>query len=93
MCWGTKSNNFSIHGEHKIYVSSASARLGAAATFDGPTNALLSSRNANQLPGKSRNRSTFFQKQELALFRSHWQACIFYYVLFPAPSVLLSLIF
>ncbi|KAJ1279266.1 hypothetical protein BS78_04G142600 [Paspalum vaginatum] len=48
-------------------------RLGAAATFDAPTNALLSARNANQLPGNSRNRSTFFQKQELALFRSHWQ--------------------
>jgi DNA polymerase epsilon subunit 1 len=47
--------------------------LGAAATFDGPTNALLSSRNVTQLPGNSRNRATFFQKQELALFRSHWQ--------------------
>jgi len=48
-------------------------RLGAAATFDGPTNALLSSRNVSQLPGNNRNRATFFQKQELALFRSHWQ--------------------
>ncbi|AQK71201.1 DNA polymerase epsilon catalytic subunit A [Zea mays] len=47
-------------------------RLGAAATFDDP-NALLSARHANQLPVNSRNRSTFFQKQELALFRSHWQ--------------------
>ncbi|RLN07683.1 hypothetical protein C2845_PM11G04980 [Panicum miliaceum] len=54
-------------------LSSAFARLGAAATFDGPTNALLSSRNVSQLPGNSRNRATFFQKQELALFRSHWQ--------------------
>jgi DNA polymerase epsilon subunit 1 len=61
--------------------------LGAAATFDGPTNALLSSRNVNQLPGNSRNRSTFFQKQELALFRSHWQACIFDYVLCPVVFV------
>ncbi|XP_039789737.1 DNA polymerase epsilon catalytic subunit A-like isoform X3 [Panicum virgatum] len=48
-------------------------RLGAATTFDGPTNTLLSSRNVSQLPGNSRNRATFFQKQELALFRSHWQ--------------------
>ncbi|CAD6250912.1 unnamed protein product [Miscanthus lutarioriparius] len=47
-------------------------RLGAASTFDSP-NALLSARHANQLPGNSQNRSTFFQKQELALFRSHWQ--------------------
>ncbi|KAL5211891.1 hypothetical protein ABZP36_022738 [Zizania latifolia] len=48
-------------------------RLGAAATSDGHTSDLFSARNANQLHGNSRNRSTFFQKQELALFRSHWQ--------------------
>ena len=74
-------------------LSSAFARLGAAATFDGPTNALLSSRNVSQLPGNNRNRATFFQKQELALFRSHWQACIFCYVLCPVAFVLPSCFF
>lgn len=48
-------------------------RLGAAVTSDGPTNDLFSARNVGQLHGNARNRSTFFQKQELALFRSHWQ--------------------
>ncbi|XP_062219147.1 DNA polymerase epsilon catalytic subunit A-like [Phragmites australis] len=48
-------------------------RLGVAATFDSPTNTLFSVRNVNQSQGNSRNRSTFFQKQELALIRSHWQ--------------------
>ncbi|KAF0934637.1 hypothetical protein E2562_026131 [Oryza meyeriana var. granulata] len=48
-------------------------RLGAAATSDGPTSDLVSSRNVSQLHGNARNRSTFFQKQELALSRSHWQ--------------------
>ncbi|KAK3158029.1 hypothetical protein QOZ80_2AG0131930 [Eleusine coracana subsp. coracana] len=43
-------------------------RLGAAATFDGPTNA-----SVRNVISNSRNRPTFFQKQELALFRSHWQ--------------------
>ena len=74
-------------------LSSAFARLGAATTFDGPTNTLLSSRNVSQLPGNNRNRATFFQKQELALFRSHWQACILCYVLCPIAFVLPSCFF
>uniref|UniRef100_A0A452YAU9 DNA polymerase epsilon catalytic subunit n=1 Tax=Aegilops tauschii subsp. strangulata TaxID=200361 RepID=A0A452YAU9_AEGTS len=48
-------------------------RLGAAASSEGPSNNLFSARNVSQLHGNSRNRSTFFQKQELSLFRSHWQ--------------------
>ncbi|KAL6634447.1 hypothetical protein ACP70R_027118 [Stipagrostis hirtigluma subsp. patula] len=48
-------------------------RLGAAANSDGPTNDLFSARNVNQLHGSNRNRSSFFQKQEMALFKSHWQ--------------------
>ncbi|TVU12159.1 hypothetical protein EJB05_45789 [Eragrostis curvula] len=56
--------------EHKV--------LGAAATFDGPTSVPL-----RNVASNSRNRSTFFQKQELALFRSHWQACTLFYPLWP----------
>ncbi|VAH03415.1 unnamed protein product [Triticum turgidum subsp. durum] len=48
-------------------------RLGAAASSEGPSNNLFSARNDSQLHGNGRNRSTFFQKQELSLFRSHWQ--------------------
>uniref|UniRef100_A0ACD5XVC0 Uncharacterized protein n=1 Tax=Avena sativa TaxID=4498 RepID=A0ACD5XVC0_AVESA len=48
-------------------------RLGGGASSEGPTNNLFPARNASQLHGNGRNRSTFFQKQELSLFRSHWQ--------------------
>ena len=91
MWWGTKL--ILMQKSKFMSLSSAFARLGAATTFDGPTHTLLSSRNVSQLPGNSRNRATFFQKQELALFRSHWQACILCYVLCPIAFVLPSCFF
>jgi DNA polymerase epsilon subunit 1 len=58
-------------------IPSASIRLGGAASSEGPTNNLFSARIGSQLHANGRNRSTFFQKQELSLFRSHWQVCNF----------------
>lgn len=73
----TKLSKLSTDGQSMLIFASASIRLGAAASSEGPSNNLFSARNVSQLHGNGRNRSTFFQKQELSLFRSHWQACKF----------------